>query len=349
MDVRRYGKHDANSVCICPEGYTGDYCQYRQKQTQIVISFHHIVNVPSLLRIHFVGVSGTAIHNTTTIMKKIKFDQYSSIIYTIIRFNIAFVQMNTDYYLIILQEKTIVLADISVEITPSLRCLSIKEIFNQTFANQHLLKRIKYYHLPCKQRSELVCFYDDNNFCLCTLDRTANCFEFNHSIPYDCGGMNVCENDGYCFQDDARCPSPPFCACRQCSFGSRCQFSTTGSTLSLDIILGYHIHPSIGINQQPVIVKIAIVFTIVLVFFGFVNIFCSLITFRQKQIRSVGCGLYLFVSTIISLNTLVILILKFFLLLASQIGSINNRRSLYMQCVSMDFSSSMPFKYQRLA
>ena len=222
-------------------------------------------NVPTLVVIHFVAAANGANHNTTAIVKKIQFDQYSAIIYTTNQFNIAFLQIHTDYYLITIQEKAIVLADISVEITPSLRCLSINEIFNKAIANYHLLKRIKYYHLRCRLQPVLVCFYDDNNFCLCMLDRTTNCFEYNHSIAYDCGGMNVCENDGYCFRDDIQCPSPPICACRQCYFGSRCQISTAGSTLSLDIILGYHIRQSFGIQQQSMIVKVAVVLTIVLV------------------------------------------------------------------------------------
>lgn len=33
-----------------------------------------------------------------------------------------------------------------------------KELFNETFANQHLLKRIKYYHISCQKQPELVCF-----------------------------------------------------------------------------------------------------------------------------------------------------------------------------------------------
>jgi hypothetical protein len=169
---------------------------------------------------------------------------------------------------------TITSTYINTQIIPSHRCRSIDELFNSTFAKQHLLKRIKYYHLPCQQQSELVCFYDEVHFCLCTLDRTANCFEFNHNMTYNCGGYNYCENDGYCFEDNPRC-STSFCVYKQCYFGSKCQFSTKESILSLDTILGYHIHAGNEIRQQPIIVKVAIAFTMIVFFFGFINIFLS--------------------------------------------------------------------------
>jgi hypothetical protein len=48
------------------------------------------------------------------------------------------------------------------------RCLNIKEVFNQTFAQSHLLIWIKYYHLLCQRTSfPLACFYDEIHLCLC--------------------------------------------------------------------------------------------------------------------------------------------------------------------------------------
>ena len=47
-------------------------------------------------------------------------------------------------------------------INPSDRCPHISELFNQTFIQWHLIRRIKYYHLPCQNQSlNLSCFYDD--------------------------------------------------------------------------------------------------------------------------------------------------------------------------------------------
>ncbi|CAF1498867.1 unnamed protein product [Rotaria sordida] len=64
-------------------------------------------------------------------------------------------------------------------------------------------------------------------------------------MKYDCNGSNFCEHQGNCFLDDDKCPTSAFCACPNCYFGSKCQFSTKGSTLSLDIFLGYHIRSTL--------------------------------------------------------------------------------------------------------
>jgi hypothetical protein len=105
----------------------------------------------------------------------------------------------------------------------------------------------------------------------------------------------------------------------------------------LDTILGYHIRSGNEIRQQPTIVKVAIAFTMIIFFFGFINIFLSLGTFREQETRNVGCGLYLFASSIISLNIVIVFTVKFWLLLALQIGSINNHSFLHIQCMSVDF------------
>ena len=327
-----------SQLCICQAGYVGDRCQHQQKQSRIDVSFQYKVTIPSSLLVHFIAVPEVKNYNRTSIMKKIGFSQYSLTIYTSVAFNIAFVQIFNIYYLIVLREQIITLAHISTEVAPSHRCQSIQELFNETFANQYLLKRIKYYHIPCEEQVKLVCFYDDVHLCLCTIDRQANCFNFDHNMTYDCGGYNLCEHEGHCFQDDPKCPTLSFCACQPCYFGSKCQFSTKGSTLSFDTILGYHIHSKNIISQQPLIVKATLVLTTVVFVFGFLNSFLSFMTFRGQETRNVGCGLYLYASSIISMSTMTIFTLKFFLFLASQMGSINNRSFLYIQCVSIDFA-----------
>jgi hypothetical protein len=337
VDVRYTSFNAIRSMCICPEGYVGDRCEHQQRQTRIDISFHHKLTIPSSLLVHFIAVQLYGKHNRTSIMKKIAFDQYSLTVYTSTLFNIALAQILSQYYLIILHEQTIVSAHIPTKIIPSHRCPSIGELFNETFANQHLLKRIKYYHLPCREQTELVCFYDDVHFCLCTLDRTANCFEFDHNMTYDCGGYNYCENEGHCFKDDPICGTSSICVCLLCYFGSSCQFSTKGSALSLDIILGYHIRSKTEISQQPTIVKVAIALITTMSTFGFINSVLSFQTFRGKQTRCVGCGLYLFTVSIISMIIVIVLTFKFAFLVASRIGSISNRSFLYLQCALTDF------------
>lgn len=160
-----------------------------------------------------------------------------------------------------------------------------------------------------------MCFYDNVHICLCTLDRLANCLEFDHNMTYECEKSKYCGDGGQCFQDDLKCPTSSFCACHQCYFGSRCQFSTQGSTLSLDIILGYHIRLQSTINEQPTIVKTAIALASIILAVRLVNGFFSFQTFRGEQTRAVGCGLYLLTASLLSMIIVVVLTMKFAFLL----------------------------------
>ena len=336
-DRRLANRRINSSMCICLTGYLGDRCQDREQRTEIEVTFQSTMTIPSSLLVHLITTQPNNLPNRTSLMKKIPFDQYKLTFSTSVPFHLAFAQISNQYFLIILREQLIVSARISTRIIPSHRCQSITELFNETLAKAHLLKAIKYYHRLCIERIGLACFYDKVHLCLCTGDLQANCLEFDHQMTYDCQGSNFCENQGQCFQDDPRCPTSAFCACRQCYFGSRCQFSTKGSTLSLDIILGYHIHPKTGITQQPLIVKGTILLVVVVFIIGMVNSFLAFQTFQGQETRRVGCGLYLFVSSIVSMMIVILFTLKCALLIAAQIGSIRNRPFLLIQCLSMDY------------
>ena len=154
-------------------------------------------------------------------------------------------------------------------INSSDRCPHINEVFNETIVQLHLIRRIKYYHLPCQNQSlNLSCFYDDIHLCLCydfDQQRLANCFKFDHNMKFDCFGQSDCENDGQCFQDNPDCPTRSICICPPCFYGTRCQFSTSGFGLSLDAILGYHILPNVNITHQPFIIKMSLALTIIFI------------------------------------------------------------------------------------
>ncbi|CAF1513763.1 unnamed protein product, partial [Adineta steineri] len=58
------------------------------------------------------------------------------------------------------------------------RCPHINELFNKIIVDYHLIRRIKYDHEG---------------------RRLSDCFQFNHTMKYDCLGENECMNDGQCF------------------------------------------------------------------------------------------------------------------------------------------------------
>ena len=139
------------------------------------------------------------------------------------------------------------------------------------------------------------------------------------------------------FKNNTTCPRISICLCPVCFYGTRCQFSTNGFSLSLDAILGYHIRPNINISHQPSAVLISLILTVIITLLGFINGILSLITFKNKTTRESGCGIYLLCSSIITLLTMIIFLLKFLILLLSQMGSIKNRLFLNIQCHSIDF------------
>ncbi|CAF4251427.1 unnamed protein product [Rotaria magnacalcarata] len=156
-------------------------------------------------------------------------------------------------------------------------------------------------------------------------------------MTYDCRGYNVCENGGQCFMDDPKCPTSTACVCQDCYYGSRCQFSTKGSTLSLDTIVGYQIRPNIDINRQPFIVKVVLILTMIIFILGIISSLLSCLTFQRENSQTVGCGIYLYTSSITSIIMFCIFTVKVCLLLMSQLGSIKNHVFMYIQCISIDF------------
>ncbi|CAF2348074.1 unnamed protein product [Rotaria sp. Silwood2] len=177
--------------------FTGDRCEITDNK--ILVSFHRDIILPDSLLAHFTQViAGTPPTNDST-FKRIPINQNTLIINWSYPFHIAFVQFfNKHYYLITVQKKYHQSTTITREIQPSNRCPHINEVLNETIVKFHLLRRIKYYHLPCQRHSsQLFCFYDDNHFCLCNnfgQQSVVNCFEFNYTKKFDCFGQSNGEN-----------------------------------------------------------------------------------------------------------------------------------------------------------
>ncbi|CAF1688363.1 unnamed protein product, partial [Adineta ricciae] len=149
--------------------------------------------------------------------------------------------------------------------------------------------------------------------------------------------QSACENDGQCFQDSPECPKRFICACHLCFYGNRCQFSTSEFGLSLDAILAYHIIVDLNLLHQTTIVKISFLFTILFVVLGMTNGILSLITFKNKRVCDVGCGIYLFGSSLTTVLTMFMFGLKYFVYLLTQMSTLSNETFLEIQCYLLDF------------
>ncbi|CAF0862040.1 unnamed protein product [Adineta ricciae] len=328
-------------ICICPKGFSGRTCEIIDNK--LIITFHKDIILSSTLLFHFIRVHRNAPPENGSTFKTVSFNERSFTVYWSHDFHIVFVEfLHNQFYLVVKQQKHNQSSVLTRLIYPSDRCAHISEIFNETILNLHLLRRIKYYHLPCQKRSLLLkCFYDNTHFCLCDdfndHHRLANCFEFNYEIQHDCFGQNSCENEGKCLQDRLRCPKTSICICPKCFYGTQCQFSSILFGLSLDAILGYSIQPHVKIEHQPSTVQISAALTIIITVLGFTNGILSLITFTSKETQKIGSGLYLLVLSILTLFTMIIFTVKFSILFIAQQTYMTNRLFLSSQCIAIDF------------
>ncbi|CAF3073972.1 unnamed protein product, partial [Rotaria sp. Silwood2] len=143
-------------------------------------------------------------------------------------------------------------------------------------------------------------------------------------------------NDGRCFLNNETCSTTFICVCNECYYGGQCQFSTKDFIFSLDPILGYHIKPSISVHRQPFIVKFSIIITTIMLISEIIMGSLSIATFQVKKLREVGCGYYLFVSSITSMCMIIVLTIKFWQLVLSQMSIITNRSILSINCILIE-------------
>ena len=323
-------------ICICRQGFSGTNCQWTS--SKIEISFQQI-DIPRSLRIHFITIRFHDNPSRTTVSTKIPYDRDTAIVHTSIAFHLIIIQILTNYYLAYSNASYTYSPVFNIVLTSKQQCLSIEQLFsNQSILTYSFLYRVKYYPLFCQNYSQLKCLYDDGGYmCLCNEDRFANCFPFDFQTNFTCKKIGGCLNDAQCFPDRLHCPYSIFCACTDCFYGSKCQFTSKGFGLSLDAILAYHIRPKLSIIQQPIIIKISITLTVVMFVVGLLNSITSIFTFRQKKRNEPGCRQYLLAIAIVSLCITILLAMKFLMLMLSELAIITNMIALKSSCISIDF------------
>lgn len=117
-----------------------------------------------------------------------------------------------------------------------------------------------------------------------------------------------------------------------CFSGDQCQYHGKGIGLNLDDLLRYEIQHNQSFFQQSTSMKVIAAIVILMFVIGVINSLLSFITFYTAESREVGCGIYLLVSSIISLITMIMFTVKFWFLLLTQTNSDTNPSIRHAYC-----------------
>ena len=321
--------------CLCPKGYHGYVCEYLDYNISLI--FDRTIQLPETILIHFVTLNRENV-DRLTIFQTISFRNRSILIHWSDRYNFVFIEIWKQSYYLAVIETSLPQRTIVKSINSSNHCRHVNRLVNQTIAEYSFVHRMKFYHQICsRSTNDILCFHDEKQFCLCQ-QHLADCFQFDFNQTFDCDGYNPCLNQAQCFYENSDlCQRKIMCQCRPCFFGLSCQLTTNGFSLSLDSILGYDIYPNISFKSQSRTVWISLVITIVFMLIGYINGILSLITFKRKLVCEVGCGIYLFGSSMTGLLMTCLFGLKFWILILSHMSIIRNQTFLLVQCQLTDW------------
>ncbi len=90
------------------------------------------------------------------------------------------------------------------------------------------------YHLLCGASNSLMCFHDDNYFCLCDTYNHAECSRYD-STQDQCNGG--CIAGGQCIRGDLDDEKDFVCLCPRCYYGDVCQYNTQVFSFTLETLL----------------------------------------------------------------------------------------------------------------
>ncbi|UJR24775.1 hypothetical protein I4U23_006149 [Adineta vaga] len=318
--------------CICSEYYYGSRCQYRKAQLNI---FLQNLEIPSYLLAFFFTISNDSEPTLTIMIQKLTLFQRMVTFRISIPYHIVVVRSNKNYYLAVLQSHLNL--NLVTQINPLQQCFPIESLFNSTMMTMLHFQRMKFYHILCERNSLLSCFIDEYYLCFCTQDHHANCFQFQFNENHlQCSSKHTCFNGGQCLQDHPTCPSTIICVCTDCFYGNQCQFYSKGLGLTLDEILTYEIKSNVNLIKQSFIIKLCALIITIILLAGICNSILSIIVFKNKTSQEVGCGIYLFASSIISLCIVILFALKFWFLIYSYRDFVGQKFIRFTNCMIIE-------------
>ncbi|CAF4168255.1 unnamed protein product, partial [Adineta steineri] len=154
-----------------------------------------------------------------------------------------------------------------------------------------------------------------------------------HQFSFICEDNVYCENDGRCLQNRPICFYSILCVCNDCFFGDRCQFYAKGIGLTLDDLLLYKTRPNSTLIDQSLVVKFSATFIMTVFPIGLLNSSFDYLVFHNLNSRKVGSGIYLRLSSIISILIVSILIIKLWFVTYTYMNPSINRKILRVGCL----------------
>ncbi|CAF3947851.1 unnamed protein product [Adineta steineri] len=121
-----------------------------------------------------------------------------------------------------------------------------------------------------------------------------------------------------------------------CVIGDQCNFHIKGIGLTLDDILRDELQSNTVLNNQSFSIKLSAGLTIIMFIAGLINSILSFITFQHKDSQQVGCGMYLLASSITSLLTISMFIIKFWFVVLTHINVPTSLSVLRGGCASIE-------------
>ena len=316
-------------TCICPSAFHGSRCQYSKGNLEVSLD---AILIPSYVHAFLFTISNQSEPESTTMLQKLTLFQRVVTFQLSVPFHLVYIKADQYYYLAVVQKHAKL--NIATSINPERRCMPIEELLNSTVLALDRLRRVQYYQGPCQQHQRLVCFVDESYLCLCTKERHANCLTVHRDRNLKCSSRYSCANGAQCLRDRPACPFSTICACRNCFFGDKCQFYAKGFGWTLDEILGYEIKRDTSLFDQPYSVQLSAIITMLMFVMGIINAILAIVAFKKNT--DVGCGVYLFASSLTSLLVVIWFTLKFWFLFLSHMDSSFQQIILYTNCMVIE-------------
>ncbi|CAF3771435.1 unnamed protein product [Adineta steineri] len=121
-----------------------------------------------------------------------------------------------------------------------------------------------------------------------------------------------------------------------CVIGDQCNIYIKGIGLTLDDILRDELQPNTVLNNQSFSIKLSAGLTIIMFVAGLISTILCFITFQHKDSQQVGCGMYLLASSITSLLTISMFIIKFWFVVLTHINESTSLSILRGGCVAIE-------------